>query len=145
VTLRIANIRSWTPERVGTAASDIHDCIQRVVAEFPDELTTKWLIDELRADRQQLWVAYDEADPGKVVAIAFSEIRHYLATGHTFLLTTGMAGERVHETLPLLDVIEQWGWDRGAQSSEVRGRDGWTRLLKGNGYRRKSTTLKKAL
>ena len=145
MTLRIANISSWTPERVGSAASDIHDCIQRIVGEHPEELTTKWLIDELRADRQQLWVAYDEAEPDKVVMIAFTEIRHYYATGHTFMQITGLSGDGIHDALPFLEELERWGKDNGAQSIEIKGRNGWTKLLKPHGYTRKSTTLTKAL
>lgn len=127
------------------AADDIRNCLQRVVDEFPDELTVGWLIDEVRASRQQLWIVFDDAAPDKVVAIAISEIRHYFATGHTFALITGMAGERVRETLPLLAEIEQWGRDNGARSTEVRGRNGWAKLLKPYGYGHGSTTLKKQL
>lgn len=143
--LQIANIRDWTPEQVGTAASDIHDCIQRIVDEHPDELTVKWLIDEMVADRKQLWVAFDEAEPDTVVMVAFTEIRHFLATGHTYTQITGLAGDGIHEVLPMLRELERWGQERGAQSTKVKGRDGWTKLLKPHGYTRTSTELTKTL
>jgi hypothetical protein len=145
VTLQIANIRSWTPERVGTAAADIHDCIQRIVDDFPNELTIEWLLGEVQADRQVLWVAYDDDTPAKVVMVAFTAIQHYLATGYTFAKVIGLGGAGIDEALPFLDEIERWAKANGAQRIEESGREGWVRVLAKHGYRRKSTTLTKAL
>jgi hypothetical protein len=145
VTLQIANIRSWTPERIAAASPSLLACIQRIVDERPDEVTVAWLLGEVLAGRQVLWVAFDEAAPDMVVMAAFTAIQHYLATGYTFAKVIGLGGAGIDEALPFLDEIERWAKANGAQCIEESGREGWVRVLAKHGYRRKSTTLTKAL
>lgn len=141
----MANIKDWPLTRIARAESCITACIQRIVDEVPERLTVDWLLGEVRAGRQDLWVAYDETSPDEVVMVAFTEILHYLATGYTFMKIVGLGGRRLDELLPLLDELEEWGRRNGAQSVEIVGREGWSRRLKARGYEHKSTSVAKAL
>jgi len=141
----MANIKAWPAERVTAAGPSILACIQRLVDEFPERLTAEWLLEQVRIGRQEMWVAFDEAEPDIVVMTAFTELQHYLATGYTFLKVTNLGGGRLSDVLPLLDEIEAWGRRNGARSIEPEGREGWVRILKGRGYVRRSTTLTKQL
>lgn len=119
--------------------------IQRIVDEVPEQMTVAWLLDEVNAGRQDLWLAYDTSAPVDVLMVAFTAIMHYPATGYTFCRLVGLGGDRLDEVLPLLDEIEVWARLQGAQELEPVGREGWARVLKDRGYLRKSTNLAKRL
>lgn len=143
--LRLANAKDWPAERILMAGPGIVACIQRIVDEAPEQMTVAWLLGEVNAGRQDLWLAYDDAVPDAVVMVALTAIMHYPATGYTFCRLVGLGGERLDEVLPFLDDLEAWAKAQGAQEIEPIGRDGWARVLEHRGYVRKSTVLAKRL
>ncbi len=120
-------------------------CIRRFVAEFPDEMSEEYLINEVMSGQRQLWVVTDDAQPDTALLAVFTESKSYRATGVVFVEIVGIGGERVREALPLIEHIEQWAKEQGAQHAMIVGRFGWIPLLKDRGYHKKAVILKKAL
>jgi hypothetical protein len=115
---------------------------ERVARSAPDELTAAYLINEVVAQRQHLWLGWEGDD---LMLALFAEIRHYYATGKTFIRVAGIAGERVKEALPLLADIEQWGRSVGACKVVAVGRKGWEPVLRPLGYEIEAVVLSKQL
>ena len=143
--LELANIKDWPDERIPAAAPSIAACLRQLVDDFPEMLTVDWLLAEVHAGRQEMWLAFDGAEPDVVVMTAFTQIMHYPATGWTYCRIVGLAGDRLADAWPLLDEFEEWARRNGAQEIMAEGREGWARILKGRGYTRRSTTLAKRL
>lgn len=143
--LRIENSHEWSPSRLLAVLPSVRACIQRYVAEFPDELSENCLLGDTIVGNKQLWVVYDEADPKTAVLAVFTEWKKYDATGAEFIEIVGIGGERIREALPLIAEIEQWAEEQGAESALVIGRFGWIPMLKERGYQKKAVILKKTL
>jgi hypothetical protein len=143
--LRIENTHDWEQARMSDVLPSVLACIRRFVTEFPEELTEDYLISEVMLGRRQLWVVYDEADPNTALLAVFTESKTYDATSVAFIEIVGIGGERIREALPLIDEIEEWAAEQGAQNSMIIGRFGWIPLLKERGYQKKAVILKKPL
>ena len=143
--LKIENAHSWSQERMALVFPSVLLCIRRFVTEFPDEMTEEYLITEVMAGRRQLWVVYDEDKPNVALLVVITEIKTYTPTSIKFVEMFGVGGERVREALPLIEHIEAWAEERGAQHALLVGRFGWIPLLKDRGYSKKAVILKKPL
>jgi hypothetical protein len=143
--LKIENAHSWSQGRMAAVLPSVRECIQRLVVEFPDEISEEFLLTEAMCGRKQLWIVYDEAHPNTALLAVFTELKNYTATGIGFIELMGIGGERIREALPLIEHIETWAEAQGAQSSMIIGRFGWIPLLKDRGYSKKAVILKKPL
>ena len=143
--LRIELLHQWTPERVAEALPSIIECAKRIVAEHPDEMTLGSLYQGVASGDTLLWLVTDDDEPNIAILTVYTTLRHYTATGITFVEITGIAGDHIHEALPLLDEIEDWAAANHAQKIIVKGREGWTKLLRERGYSKTSAVLAKAI
>jgi hypothetical protein len=142
---RIELLHHWTPERVAEALPSIIECAKRIVAEHPDEMTLGSLFHAVMFGETLLWIVFDEDEPNTAILTVYTTLRHYIATGIAFVEITGIAGDHIHEALPLLDEIETWAWLNHAQKIIVKGREGWVKLLKDRGYRKVAVVLEKEI
>jgi hypothetical protein len=142
---RIELLHHWTPERVAEALPSIIECAKRIVAEHPDEMTLGSLFHAVMFGETLLWIVFDEDEPNVAVLTVYTTLRHYIATGIAFVEITGIAGDHIHEALPLLDDIEDWAAANHAAKVIVKGREGWVRLLRDRGYSKTSAVLAKAI
>jgi hypothetical protein len=142
---RIELLQSWTPERVVEALPSIIECAKRIVAEHPDEMTLGSLFHAVMSGNTLLWIVFDEDEPNVAVLTVYTTLRHYTATGITFVEITGIAGDQIHDALHLLDEIEEWAVGHDAQKIIVKGREGWVKLLKDRGYRKVAVVLEKEI
>lgn len=139
--MRVEHVAELSRERLPS----LWTCAERYASTIPDETTAFSLIDGFLTGRLQLWIGCDESEPDTVRLALFAEIRHWYATGVTFLEITGIGGEGLGEVLPALDEIERWGAAHGARKTRVFGRPGWLRLLRDRGYHQRAIVLEKPL
>ena len=66
------------------------------------------------------------------------------AAGKTCALPI-VGGSHLNESLPVLDVIEDWAKEQGCTRMQGCGREGWVRALKGLGWRPVSVEIAKDL
>ena len=145
MSLKIENAHSWSQERMAGIFASVLACIRRFVAEFPDEMSEEFLINEVMSGKRQLWIVYDEAKPNTALLAVLTECKQYEATGSAFIEIVGIGGERIQEALPLIEHIETWAFAQGMQNAMIIGRFGWIPLLKERGYQKKAVILRKAL
>ena len=143
--LQIELTSGWSPERMADVLPSVRACLQKFVAEFPDEFTEDHLLGEVIHGRRLLWVVYDVATPNRAVLTILTEKKTNNATGNCLVEITAIGGERIREALPLLEHIEEWAAQNGADETFVIGRFGWIPLLAERGYAKKAVILKKRL
>lgn len=142
--LVIENTFTWPKERLAAVFPSVRKLVQRLCADFPNDLTEEFFLGEAMIGKKHLWVVYDEDAPDKAVIVGFTEMENNNPTGHKRVQYSGLCGDRLHEVLPdILKAFEVWGRERGAESGRVVGRRGWLPTLKNYGYQQTAVILTK--
>lgn len=81
---------------------------------------------------------------GEIVAACVCEFVDYPRISALRVVAVG--GDRMKEWLPdLIDALDEWAEDSKIDRIEQMGRDGWMKVLKGYGYRKRYTFMTKEL
>ena len=144
--LKIDNTHGWARERLFPMWPSILANLRKFVAQMSDDITEEFVIETIMSGRHTLWVIYEEDRPDVAVLCILTEVKKNDATGRIFIEVTGMGGNRVHECLPLGQVIEDWGMENhGATEMMMIGRIGWRKVMKQHGYNETAVIMKKKL
>lgn len=88
--------------------------------------TADFLLEELQADRLQLWLVLKERRQMKAALI--TDIRPY-PNGLKTCMVTVVVGQEPRAWIGLQDVLCDWAKRSGCEKMEVIGRLGWKRIL----------------
>jgi len=99
------------------------------------------VIENITTKRQQLWVAFDEADHNKIIAAFTTHVLPYPQI--KALVVQFLGGVRVHEWIHIADdSITRFASDQGCEFIEAPGRFGWDRVHSDK-WTRESVTYRK--
>lgn len=118
--------------------NEIVPLLNRLV-EYDDDVTLEGIQVDLLERKKQLWTATDQ----KINAVALTQI--YSNSKSKVCLLFGCAGDDLSEWVGFMPVIEAWATSIGCDRMELRGRTGWVRVLKNNGWVVEQVVLRKEL
>ena len=102
----------------------------------PRLYTIEWLDEQILGQAVRLWV-------GRGAAIV-AQLKAYPTGARDIegLIAAGDLGEIVNELIP---AAEAWGREQGCIGAIIQSREGWARVLKGQGYAVHQVALRKEL
>lgn len=120
-----------------------HDILMRAPIIGPEFMTLEQAYLELLAAKLQLWMVNDVE---QFFGAMLTDLWTPENSTEKLLRLRWMAGNRMVEFLPFLDVVERWGVSQGATWASVHeARVGFERVLRPLGYSSKVITLYKKL
>lgn len=140
--IAIHNTEDWPHERLSAYGKDITAAMRRLAERFPKDVTLESLASDVIAGKQQLWLILDGE---QFLSFVMSEMKTNTATGHRHVTVTSMAGEDGVDSAPLIQDIETWAKEHGADEIRVVGRYGWKRPLGSLGYEMDAALFRKDL
>lgn len=114
--------------------------IERAVAYSRGRMTAGDVCAAATNADMQIWVA---RDGDEIAAVGITEIINYPTGLREVAVSVG--GRDMAEWVPFLDVIEQWARAHGCCRVDIRGREGWERVLAPRGYGKRYVVLEKDL
>ncbi|MGB1215597.1 MAG: hypothetical protein ACPG4X_19660 [Pikeienuella sp.] len=130
----IHNTESWPFERISPYKDAILGAFEMLQERFPDDVTVASLIDDAITGRKALWLVLDSDEA--FVSLAMTQIRTVEATGKKIATAMDLAGRDHREFIDdLIKVLEQWAKDNDADLFALEGRPGWSKSVKGHGYK----------
>lgn len=130
------------PELTGKYWPLVERWVAEALIEGKADLAPGAVRERLKRGTMQLWLAWDdESKRAKGCCVTeFAESVRGTACNLVVVAGTDFARWR-----PLLDAIKDWATQRGCVRLEAGGREGWTRLLKSDGWRRVRTVIEMEL
>jgi hypothetical protein len=98
------------------------------------------IYDAIKANDMQLWVVYDN---GKLLCYCITQI--IIFPRKKILSIPFVGGIQMFRWLHLLDLIKQFGREKGCDFAEGYAREGWTKALKSFGFKRSYSIIKAEL
>lgn len=142
MTLTIHNTVDWPFERIASYGPQITAAFRKLVDRFPKDMTLKSIADEVLSGRQQLWLILEGEEFKSFVT---TEIKVNDYTGHKSVHLINLAGEGGQDLVPLIEEIEKWAAEQGADEIVPICRIGFRKPLEKLGYRMDVSLYRKAL
>lgn len=119
----------------------IADCFEQLVRRFPDDVTVEGLFMDFMKGNKKMWLVVEN---GTVLSVAMTQLKTNEATGCKTAIVMDMAGSKMDRFLnPLIERLEEWAREVGADWYAVEGRMSWTRLLRNRGYEPHAVLVRK--
>lgn len=142
MTLTIHNTTDWPFEKIAEYGPQITSAFKKLVERFPKDMTVKSLADEVMSGRQQLWLIMDGNEFKSFVT---TEIKVNDYTGHKAVHLLNLAGEGGQDLVPLIEDIEKWAAEQGAEEIVPICRAGFRKPLEKLGYRMDVSLFRKEI
>lgn len=117
---------------------EVEPLLLRICDEDQD-VTLENLKNSLTKREQQLWTAVDQ----EIIAVAVTQVD--VRPNTKVCVLYGCAGNGIDSWVHFVTAIENWARDIGCDFTEVRGRKGWEKVLKGFGWELTQVIIRKKL
>ena len=110
---------------------------------FEDEFTSENVLEQLQARKYQLWIGHEDTD---IAFVGVTELNYFDATDKLSCVIILLGGANIEEWRDqCLAEVESWAIDQGADEICIKGRLGWARAMKNDGFRTSYIVLAKPL
>ena len=117
--------------------------LQPAIDMFEDEFTSEYVLEQLQARRYQLWIGHEDND---IAFVGVTELNYFDATDKLSCVIILLGGANIEEWRDqCLAEVESWAIDQGANEICIKGRPGWARAMKNDGFRMSYIVLAKPL